>query len=112
MGKTRQVQEDSSDDDAWLYALHSRMNKEVKSQMLIDGNRVLFQLDTGASVNTLSRELVGDATMKPYHGWIRMWNNDNLTPTGTCRKLITYPKNGKQYDLHFVVFDDAEFTPL
>ena len=88
------------------------MNKEVKSQMLIDGNRVLFQLDTGGSVNTLPRELVGDATMKPYHGWLRMWNNDTLTPTGTCRKLVTYPKNGKQYDLHFVVFDDAEFTPL
>ena len=94
VGKTKQVQEDSSDDDAWLYALHSRMNKEVKSQMLIDGKRVLFQLDTGASVNTLPRELVGDATMKPYHGRLRMWNNDTLKPAGTCRKLITNPKNG------------------
>ena len=114
VGKTKQVQEDSSDDDAWLYALHSRMNKEVKSQMLIDGKRVLFQLDTGAIVNTLPRELVGEATMKPYHGRLRMWNNDTLKPAGTCRKLITNPKNGKQYDLHFIVFDGAEcmHTPL
>ena len=112
MGKTKQVQEDSSYDDAWLHTLHSRINKEVKSQMLIDGKRVLFQLDTGASVNTLPRELVGDATMKPYHGRHRMWNNDTLKPAGTCRRLITNPKNGKQYDLHFIVFDDAECTPL
>ena len=88
------------------------MNKEVKSQMLIDGKRVLFQLDTGASVNTLPRELVGDATMKPYHGRLRMWNNDTLKPAGTCMKLITNPKNGKQYDLHFIIFDVAECTPL
>ena len=101
-----------SDYDAWLYALHSRMNKEVKSQMLIDGKRVLFQLDTGASVNTPPRELVGDATMKPYHGRLRRWTNDTLKPAGTCRKLITNPKNGKQYDLRFIVLDDAEYTLL
>ena len=52
VGKTKQVQEDRSDNDAWLYALHSRMNKEVKSQMLIDGKRVLFPLDTGERVST------------------------------------------------------------
>ena len=111
VGKTKQVQEDSSDDDAWLYALHSGMNKEVKSQMLIDGKRVLFQLDTRASVNTLNRELVWDATMKPYHDRLRMWNNDTLKPAGTCRKLITNPKNSKQYDLHFIVLMHSSFEP-
>ena len=50
--------------------------------MLIDGKRVLFQLDTGASVNPLPRELVGDATMKPYHGRLPIWNNDTLKPAG------------------------------
>ena len=76
------------------------------------GSVYCFQLDTGASVNTLPRELVGDATMKPLHGRLRMWNNDTLKPAGTCRKLITSRKNGKQYYLHFIVFDDAECTPL
>ena len=50
--------------------------------------------------------------MKPYHGRLRMWNNDTLKPAGTCKKLITNPKNGKRYDLHFIVLDDAECTPL
>ena len=64
----------SSDDDDWLDALHSRMKKEVKTRMLVDGQEVVFQLDTGASLNMIPQTYVGQAAIRPYRGKLRTWD--------------------------------------
>ena len=73
---------------------------------------ITFQLDTGSSVNMIPASYVDAGKIRPYHKRLKMWNNDETRPKGTCRESVLNPRTGKRYFVEFIVFEEADCTPL
>jgi hypothetical protein len=100
-----------SSDAEWLYSVECNewVNgvKDVKCKMLIDDNEVVFQIDTGASVNTLPRSHVS-GPLQPYKGILKMWNGAVMKPAGVAWKVVRNPKTNKKYNVEFIIFQDNQ----
>ena len=111
--KVNQVLDSSSSlssDDEWIYTCSTdESSKDVKCKMLIGGKDVTFQIDTGASINTLPLKYAKN--LKQTDKVVSTWNKSKQIPVGTCRRKIVNPRNNKKYSVEFVVFED-NFTPL
>ena len=83
--------------------------KDVKCNMIIGGESVIFQIDTGATVNTLPVKYAKN--LKQTNKVISTWNNFKQIPIGTCRRKVINPKTNISYSVEFEVYDD-NFTPL
>ena len=81
----------------------------MKCKLLIGSNDVIFQIDTGASINTLPLKYAKN--LKETNKVISTWNKTKQIPLGTCRRTVVNPKNNKKYSVEFVVFED-NLTPL
>ena len=73
---------------------------------------ITFQLDTGSSVNMIPASYVDAGKIRPYHKRLKMWNNAETRPKGTCRESVLNPRTGKRYFVEFIVFEEADCTPL
>ena len=69
----------SSEDDVdeyahWVNAGKSRkkQRKDAKCLMLPNKQAIIFQINTGATINTLPAKFANE--MKPYKGVLTMWN--------------------------------------
>ena len=105
-GRINQVDESSSSDDGnreWCNCISTRNKKSVKCKMLVAGQEVTFLIYTGASKNMLPVKYAKYGT-EPYSGVLKMWNEVEDRPTGTCRMKVTNPRNDKKYSVPFVVF--------
>ena len=62
------------------------------------GQEVTFLIDTGATIKyaKYGTEL--------YNGVLKMWNEVEDKPAGTCGMNVMNPRNGKKYSVPFVVF--------
>ena len=72
--------------------------------MMVAGQDVTFIIDTGASISMLPVKYAKYES-EPYSGVLKMWNEVEDKPTGTCRMKVTIPRNGKKYSVPFVVFE-------
>ncbi len=77
--------------------------------MLVDMNNVIFQVDTGASVNLLPTNLAKDVV--PTTKTLRMYNETEVKPIGTCHMSVKNPKTNKKYSVEFVVVT-GDFRPI
>ena len=68
-----------------------------------------FQVDTGATVNTLPARYADN--IKPTTRKLKMWNNTEAAPLGICHTVVKNPKNKKTYSIEFVVVSD-NYKPL
>ena len=101
--------EDDEDEYAhWVNAVKSKkkQRKDAKCLMLLDKQEIIFQIDTGATINTLPAKFANE--IKPYKGVLTMWNKSLMKPLGICRKNVKNPKMGKTYSVEFVVFKDED----
>ena len=76
--------------------------------------RVTFEVDCGARVNILPLQFVpqeyrNSMDRRPYY--LKMWNNTKYKALGLCTIKIQNPRNGKMYDVPFIIVRD-NFTPL
>ena len=105
-----QIYDDSSSDGEWINSTStSEMSKDVKCLMVIGGEKVAFQIDTGATVNTLPVKYAKN--VQKTNTIVKTWNKTEQVPLGVCRRNVINPKNNKKYNVQFVVYDDS-FTPL
>ena len=72
-------------------------------------HKVTFQVDTGATVNTLPARYADNT--KPITRKLKMWNNTDTAPLEICHTVVKNPKNKKTYSIEFVVVSD-NYTPL
>ena len=79
--------------------------KMAKCRLTVNGQDVVFQIDTGATVNILPRQFAEN--IKPYDGVVKMWNKTRDKPLGICRMKVTNPRNRKKYSVPFLVFEDG-----
>ncbi len=112
-GRVHQVAEfsDTSDDSSsssydFCKAISSVPRKMIKCRMLVAGREVVFQVDTGATVNLLPAKYC-TGKLEPYSGKMFMWDKSEFKPIGTTRVKMVNPKNGKKYSVPFLVYNDA-----
>ena len=103
-----EAEPESSEED-WINSVHSMGSSQLKCAMLVAGKEVVFQVDTGASVNTLPEKYADH--ILPTTRTLLMWNNATLKPTGVCRLSLWNPKNRKKNSVEFIVVKDGH-TPL
>ena len=77
--------------------------------MLAGHHKVTFQVDTGATLNTLHTRYADN--IKPTTRKLKMWNNTEAAPLGICHTVVKNPKNKKTYSIEFMVVRD-NYTPL
>ena len=71
---------------------------------------VVFQVDTGATTNTLPQKYA-PLELMPTDKTVVMWNDTSVEPLGKCRLKVRNPSNNKQYNIQFLVVDN-DHTPL
>ena len=84
-------------------------NKDVKCTMIVQGQEVAFQIDTGSSVNMIPAKYARN--IEPTDKIMKMWNNTRMKPVGKTTENLTNPKNNEVYKVDFIVFED-NLTPL
>ena len=71
-----------------------------------------FQLDPGATVNVISRDILPkDIHLDSCDTSLRMWNGTKICPLGKSKVKLQNKKYGKKYSLTFVVVKE-KLTPL
>ena len=107
--KTYQVDAASSEEEWVNLVEHNKTMKDIKCKMLLGDQEVVFQIDTGASLNLLPAKYA--TNVSPTAKKLRMWNDSELTPLGTSRVSIRNPKNRKKYSIEFTIVSE-NLTPL
>lgn len=107
-------EEDYSEEDSSEELINNikttKNNKQIKCQMLIKKRPVIFQIDSGSSVNIIPEKYV-DGSINTTTTMLKTWNNENYTPLGESRVSMKNPKNGKRYGVNFIVCHN-DFTPI
>ena len=107
--KVRQV---TAEEPEWINNIrNNNVSKDYRCRFTIEGKDVVFQLDSGSTVNLLPRCHAG-RQLEPYRGKLKTWNNEPITPAGMCRQIIVNPKDKKRFSVEFVVFEDQFCQPI
>ena len=96
-----QVTAPDDSDDEWKHTLSNDSERLLKCRMLVGRHKVMFQVDTGATVNTLPARYADN--IKPTTRKLKTWNNTEAAPLGICHTVVKNPKNKKTYSIEFVV---------
>ena len=105
--KVNLIEEDNSKyEEEWINAVTYKISKQVKCIMVINKKNVTFQVDTGSSVIIIPKEYVYSEKLNITNTVLKTWNNDNYKPLGECRLSVKNPKNGRKYNVNFVVSDN------
>lgn len=92
-------------------AVHKVGDTQIYANMMINGQKVKFHVDCGATVNVLPKKYVHSAKVKPTKRVLRMWNETELKPEGTCQVTVVNPRNDRKYKVEFMVVKQ-HLTPL
>ena len=92
---------------------HSVFPKQLFAYMEVEGQRVRFQLDLGASCNVIRRQdLVPTVVLEKTNQTLCFYNRSQLRPLGKCLVNMNNPKTGRKYKANFVVVDNASTSLL
>ena len=114
-GKVHAVYEEDSESDYEhiatvttedVYSVHDKSEKQIFAKMLVDLKPVKFQIDSGASVNLIPRNLAGDVEITPTEKALLMWNSTEMKPLGTAQIKLINPATEKKYKVAFTVVEE------
>lgn len=85
-------------------------DKIVSAEMKIDGHRVKFQVDSGASINVIPVKYIGYLTMSyvQVNTMLEAWTSTTVKPLGKCRAILRNCMNNKKI-FCTVCSDEREF---
>ncbi|XP_063956518.1 uncharacterized protein K02A2.6-like [Lytechinus pictus] len=89
------------------------MDKEqIICNMLINNQRVPFQLDSGATVNLLPQKyLKEEDVVQSANIRLSMWNKATTQAIGKCKVITRNPATGKKYKVEYIVVKE-DLPPL
>jgi len=97
--------EENDDDTEWISALDMTSSppgpKDIKCNMIVSGKPVIFQVDSGATINVLPEKYA--PFVEPTDKQLKTYNRQSLDVKGSCRTTLRNPKNGRKYSLEFLV---------
>lgn len=73
--------------------------------MTIGGRDIVFQIDTGFTVNTLPFSFAEE--IRSINVILKTWNQGSQVPMGMCTRAVCKPADGQRYTIDFVVFKEA-----
>ncbi|VDP72665.1 unnamed protein product [Echinostoma caproni] len=85
--------------------------KGIFAKMLVTGEEVTFQLDSGASVNIIPKNCPPDTKLDPTQTRLVMWNDANVEPKGETTITLKNPRNGVSSVVSFVVVEPG-YVPI
>ena len=101
--------DDESDEDILLVDADMNHDK-VFAKMMVEGMIISFQLDSGATINTLPVQLYGKITgdtkgkqLEKSQKTLIMYDKSTVKPVGERVLKVVNPKNKKRYKVRFVV---------
>jgi hypothetical protein len=89
---------------------NSRYAREVYAMMEIKNRAIRFQVDSGASINVITQDLIGDCAVKPTNTKLLMWNKSEVNAFGSVRLIIRNLQNRKKYSVEFIVVSTGLLT--
>ena len=92
--------------DEWLLALDNADNRRVYSHVFVNGLKVKFLLDCGASVNLLLAHMyskIGGNFLRPPRATLRMFNRQELKTLGMLTATVRHPLTQVEFDVEFYV---------
>ena len=100
-----------SSEEEWISTIKAQNADRLKCILIVEDKEVVFEIDTGASCNTISQSYAKN--MEHKRKKLNMWNDTTHTSIGVCRSKVKNPKNGKKYSIPFTVVEDSlGLTPL
>ena len=111
--QTGDAESSSESSSEWIDCINMSPRKDVKCRIMMpDKSEVIFQVDTGSSVNVLP------AKYHPSHlphncvnKTLLAWNEGMTTALGTYRHNMRNPLNNKKYSIELVVVKE-KYTPI
>ncbi|XP_014675268.1 PREDICTED: uncharacterized protein K02A2.6-like [Priapulus caudatus] len=93
---------DEEHDEAWLMAFKNK-KEHVAATMLVNDNKVKFQLDSAADVNTICQKHVRKDQVGPTKIQLNMWNKTKVKPRGQCTLKVKNCRTNEESDVVFIV---------
>ena len=77
---------------------------KVFATLLLDGEPMRFQVDSGATCNVISKlDLPADTRIRDTNVRLKMYDNSSITALGVATIRLVNPKNSKRYRGEFVI---------
>ena len=95
-------QETDSDSDEYVFSV-GHDSKIIKAEMIIDNKPVVCQIDSGASVNVISKKHVGKRNLKENKTSLHVYNGAAIQTLGTVSLDVHNPKTKQTYKTEFMV---------
>lgn len=91
---------------AWIGAIHTN-GRRLCAEMHVGSAPVVFQLDSGAEVNTIcERHIAKSVKVKPTKQRLMVWNGEQVAPNGEVVIAVMNPKTGQRFKVKFIVVGD------
>ena len=98
-----------------VFSVDESYKRKLFATMSINNTDVKFQLDSGATCNVITSEVLRrshcDAEINQTSKVLSMYNGTTVKPVGHCKVKMTNPKNGRRYLVNFEVLPDSS-TPI
>jgi transposase InsO family protein len=104
--KLHGVNEEGESEKNWIGAVHDRGKKTISAKMVVNNHNLIFEIDSGAEVNTIQQKYVPQDQIKPTKISLTMWNNTLEKPIGEARLNVRNPKTGRTDVVNFVIVPD------
>ncbi|KAG1686326.1 E3 ubiquitin-protein ligase RNF31 [Nymphon striatum] len=92
-----------SDFATFTFACAAVQGSAIFAEMIVGDRKVNFQLDSGASISVISRDMVSDHQLQPCKQNLIMYNKSIITPSGMISLTLVNPVNNLSFEVDFVV---------
>ena len=101
--KVSMKEEDPISSEDTIYGLNNSSRKSIRSKMILDGNPINFNVDSGAALNLIPQKYVKDSTILDDKQTLSMWNKAEITTIGKAKLKILNPKTGLVHKVMFSI---------
>ena len=119
-GKVYTVENEDSSDEEYALQVEStaRYQKRLYAKMKVNNKEIRFQIDCGATVNVLPKEMYIKAfqdpdltKLRPANTTLIMYDKSHVNLLGKIKTTVVNPRNNIEYNIDLMVVD-GETSPL
>ena len=88
----------------FVYSLSA--SKDINAKMIVNKRPVVFQIDSGASINILPRKYLQNEEIQNTTKKLKMWNGSVLNPVGETTVKVKNEKTDKKYKVCFTIVNE------
>ncbi|KAK2155331.1 hypothetical protein LSH36_242g00024 [Paralvinella palmiformis] len=97
---------------AEFHTILSSDSSTIYCIMRLNQQDIKMQIDCCATVNILPKSYINNNGILPESVTPRMWNGVNMKTLGKCQVKTINRATGGKFNVHYMIVDQYEFTPL